>query len=517
MNVMKKFFIGIAIVSIVGIKSQVGINSVDPQGILHMKNTNSAKQMGVVMPIVDSASVTLTPTSTTPVEATVVYDNTSKCLKLKRDETWTDCLLDKAGVSSVVNQILGGGNSGISITAIKSAAGDYFNNLFISRDDNYVYGMGYSALRSLAKADGPSKPSIILAKPAVDISAGYANGLAILKNGELWAWGSNAYGSLGFNPATTVDALAVYNPVGLPTKVLLPSGVLAAKVKTFYNSHTFMLGQDGLLYASGYNGNYRTGLNTNTGSTVQFTVIPFFKNLKTSTGVTVIDFDGQGGNNGGIGQGVAVTSNGKLYVWGNSNATIKNLASSTLNGDIQIPTDVTANFNLLAGEKIVRCIIDGYQGLVLTNQDRLFGFGYNYLGALGLSSTTNYILPTELVIPNRATDGTEVIVDLAMDTNSTIVATKRNVYATGYPGGLSVLGVGNNNILYKFTKMAFSTIVPTTYSYGQIDISNYFSIIITGAPTSDGGSKVYGAGYGYYNALGGSVISPTNIPENITY
>jgi alpha-tubulin suppressor-like RCC1 family protein len=521
MFIIKALLVVLSNALFVTTNAQVGINTPNPQGIFHMKNGDSTlaatKQMGMVLPIVSGGSTinskTVTPMGTTAVEATVVYDNYNKCLRLKNATTWSDCLLDKAGVSNIINQILAGGNSGNPITAIKVATGDYWNNLYIGREDNFVYGMGLSVNRSLAKPDGAYPPTIILAKPAVDITAGSMNGLAVLKNGELWAWGENGYSRNGFDQFLLVGGAYPYNVISLPTKVVLPAGVLAARVKTFYNSHTFMLGQDGLLYSAGLNNNTRTGLSANSGNTSQFTVMPFFKNLKTSTGVTVVDFDG----NGIYGQGVAVTSDGKLYVWGASNSGYKNLASGVLNGDVTTPTDVTANFNLSAGEKIVRCVIDGLQGLVLTSKDRLFGFGANSSGALGLSNTTSNILPTELVIPGKLTDGTEKIIDLAIDTNASIVATNSNVYSAGAPNGVSVLGVGDNNVHYQFTKMALSTIVPITTSYTGLDISAQSSLIITGPTSPQGGSKVYGAGYGYYNTLGGSVSSPQNSPANVTY
>lgn len=513
MNLRKIFFPALLLGGLVGLKSQVGINTTDPQGILHMKNTNPAKQMGVVMPIVDSSSVTLTPSNAIPIEATVVYDKKAKCLKLMRDATWTDCLLDKAGVSSVVNQILAGGNTGVPVTALKIAAGDlYYDNLFISREDSFVYGMGYSIYRSLAKADGPYKPSILLARPAVDISAGNANGLTVLKTGELYAWGYNPSGSLGLDPITIVNGQYPNNPISAPSKIPLPTGVKAVKVRTFGSSHTFVLGDDGLLYSSGLNANYRTGLGINTGNTTTFTVLPFFKNLKTTTGVTVVDFNGSET----FGQGVAVTSDGKLYAWGNSTSAWRNLASSTLNGDIATPTDVTANFSLSAGEKITRCVIDGYQGLALTSNDKLYGFGYNLTGAIGLG-TSNFVLPTLITITDKLTDGTDPIMDLAIEQNAAVVSTKRNIYATGQANGSSVLGVGDNNNRSSFTKMAISSVVPTTYTYGEVALGNYTSLIISGAATTEGGSKVYGSGIGYYNSLGGSITYPINSPANVTY
>jgi alpha-tubulin suppressor-like RCC1 family protein len=513
MNVRKFFFPALLLGCVVGIKSQVGINTADPQGLFHMKNTNSAKQMGVVMPIVDSASITLTPTSTTPVEATLVYDNTAKCLKLKRDATWTDCLLDKAGVSNVVNQILAGGNSGMPITALKVAVGqDYVGNFFISREDNFVYGMGYSILRSLARQDGPYKPTVILAKPAVDITAGYFNGLTVLKNGELWAWGYNPFSSLGLDANATSTQGLLYNPTQIATKVTLPAGVKAKRVRTFGNSYTFVLGDDGLLYAAGQNDNYRTGLGTNSGNTATFTVLPFFKNLKSTTGITVIDFNGTE-NNGG--KSVAVTSDGKVYVWGNSDSNQRNLITSTVNGTIQTPLDVTSSFTLLPNENIVRVALDGWQGLVLTSKDRLYGFGLNQVGAIGLGSSNNFS-PTEITITGKLSDGTDPFMDIAIENNAAIVSTKLNIYATGQANWNSVLGGGNGLNLNAFTKMSLANIVPTTYTYGEVALGNACALFISGTTATEGGSKVYGTGAGYQYALGGSVTNTTNSPVNVT-
>ncbi|ASW75277.1 hypothetical protein IQ37_19065 [Chryseobacterium piperi] len=62
--------------------AQVGVNITKPEGVLHLQNIPS-KQMGLVMPRVDSSDVAVNNSNTTPVEATVIYDNKDRCLKLK--------------------------------------------------------------------------------------------------------------------------------------------------------------------------------------------------------------------------------------------------------------------------------------------------------------------------------------------------------------------------------------------------------------------------------------------------
>ncbi|WP_165569132.1 hypothetical protein [Chryseobacterium piperi] len=49
---------------------------------MHLQNTPN-KQMGLVMPRVDSVDIVVNNNNLTPVEATVVYDNKERCLRLK--------------------------------------------------------------------------------------------------------------------------------------------------------------------------------------------------------------------------------------------------------------------------------------------------------------------------------------------------------------------------------------------------------------------------------------------------
>jgi alpha-tubulin suppressor-like RCC1 family protein len=490
--------------------SQVGINTGNPEGLLHLKNTD--KKLGLVVPVVDAADATTTPDGSAPIEATVVYDSLQQCLRIKTSDKWSSCLVDKGGVSNIVNQILAGGNSGIPIKAKKVAAGSLWNMYYIGKDDGYIYGMGYSLERSLGKSDGPYKPSILLAKEAVDISAGVVGGIAVLKNGELWAWGNNTYSKYGLDYLTIAEGMYPYSPISIPTKIPLPQGVKASKVKTGkYGYHTLMLSDQGLLYSAGLNTNYRTGLGVNTDRTNTFSVLPFFNTLKQNTGVTVVDFT----IDYSLGANAAITSDGKMYVWGYNDTNSRNLAISSPAGVLSVPVDATPSFPLESGEKIIKVSLDDGGGMVLTSKNKIFGFG-NLASAVGLGTGVN-LPPTQVVIGEMLTNGTEQIVDIDCGLDGSTVVTNLSVYASGAALGASVLGTGNNNATNTFKKMALSTILPANIRFKQVSMNYLWNLIVTEENPASGDGTVYGAGYGFYNSLGGSVASPQNTPAAVTY
>ncbi|MDC8105174.1 hypothetical protein ACNFU2_09740 [Chryseobacterium sp. PTM-20240506] len=81
--------------------AQVGIETEKPEGILHIKNKDN-KNLGLVLPTVQNVDSVTTPDNMTPVEATLVYDMSKHCLRIKNSETnWSDCLLDKTQLTQM--------------------------------------------------------------------------------------------------------------------------------------------------------------------------------------------------------------------------------------------------------------------------------------------------------------------------------------------------------------------------------------------------------------------------------
>lgn len=94
----------------------------------------------------------------------------------------------------------------------------------------------------------------------VSIAAGAAHTLALDSNGNVWAWGYNAYGALGDNTITSRGyAVKVKNPAGTGD---LSGIVRIAAGGTGLAGHSLAIAADGTAYAWGYNNNGQLGIGT---------------------------------------------------------------------------------------------------------------------------------------------------------------------------------------------------------------------------------------------------------------
>ena len=81
-------------------------------------------------------------------------------------------------------------------------------------------------------------------------------------------------------------------------------------------------------------------------------------------------------NSGGL-----LTTEGRLFMWGQNTSGALGLEEDIVKTDI--PVDITNRFDLNPDEKIIDFNFGYLHTLVLTNQGRVFGFGMNVLGQLG--------------------------------------------------------------------------------------------------------------------------------------
>lgn len=135
------------------------------------------------------------------------------------------------------------------------------------KTDGSVWGVGYG--RNYALGNGLTNvynKNPIRIMSSGDVNKVFAGGIAycfVLKqNGELWAWGSNGYGQLGFNDTTNRTT-----PVYTGRKNI-------AHVSTGYY-HTFFIDTSGNLYGAGYNryGQLGTDVNINTNNPTYYRFI----------------------------------------------------------------------------------------------------------------------------------------------------------------------------------------------------------------------------------------------------
>ena len=134
----------------------------------------------------------------------------------------------------------------------------------------------------------------------VQISAGYNNGLALKSNGEIWAWGWDAFGAFGVGAITLGTQVPYALPSTLGLYILFSGGNSPVQIASG-QYHSLALSSDGTVWACGYNiyGQVGDGTTTNRSTAVQISglsnVVAIGANLYSS---------------------YAITNAGQLWVWG---------------------------------------------------------------------------------------------------------------------------------------------------------------------------------------------------------
>lgn len=328
-------------------------------------------------------------------------------------------------------------------TVIAIAAGDR-HSLAISSDGKvYAWGSnssgelgdGTTTQRTIPVAVNSS--GVLFGRTIVAISAGDMSSLALTSEGKVYSWGINLSGQLG--DGTTTQRT-------LPVAVNM-SGVLLGKTVTSIASgtwHSLALTSEGKVYAWGSNSTRFDGGQLGDGTTTQRTlpVAVYMEGVLQGKRVTSIT--------AGISQSYALTSEGKVYAWGeNDSGQLGNgtTTSSTL--------PVVVNTSAAIGGQTVRAISAGiFHCLALTSGGQVFSWGDNSGGCLGDGTDTWRTNPVAV-----KTDGLllgKSVVLIAAGNSTSIAMTSDNLcYAWGdYSQGQ----LGNDSSMGRTVAIASNTI-----------------------------------------------------------
>ncbi|HTZ10365.1 MAG TPA: MBG domain-containing protein, partial [Acidimicrobiales bacterium] len=182
---------------------------------------------------------------------------------------WGDGAMGALGDGKDVNETVPTEATVSGVTAI--AAGGY-HSLIISGGDVYAFGYGgFGQLGNgaLTNAATRVKTSLPSGVTAVAIAAGLYHSMAIGNNGVLYAWGDDGNGQLG--DGNTADEKT-------PVTVSMPAGVKATAISA-ESSTSLAIGSDGNLYGWGYNGldEIGNGTTTDAHTPVQVSLSPVAK------------------------------------------------------------------------------------------------------------------------------------------------------------------------------------------------------------------------------------------------
>lgn len=130
---------------------------------------------------------------------------------------------------------------------------------------------------------------------------------------------------------------------------------------------------------------------------------------------------------------IALTSKGRVFTWGDNE--YGQLGNGT-NVESIVPIDITSYFNLEENETITAISLGIYHGLVLTSNNRLFSWGRNNYSQLGNGTNVDSNVPVNInTMYNPSLNEGEVIVQITSGINHSGFRTNLNrVYSWGHNG-----------------------------------------------------------------------------------
>ena len=302
-----------------------------------------------------------------------------------------------------------------SVTRI--AAGNAFSLALES--DGTVLAWGNNASGELGDGSAPNDqhtPVTVSGLGAgtgvVAVAAGASHALALKSDGTVLAWGNNASGQLGTGDAPN-DHL-------LPTPISglgFGSGVTAVAAGDTYS---MALKSDGTVLAWGNNASGQLG--DGSAPTDHATPVPV-SGLGVGSGVVKII--------GGGTHSFAITSDGRVFAWGNN-------ASGQL-GDGSAPNDQHTPVALSGLPQILDVAAGRAHTVALASDGSVFAWGDNNLGQLGDGSTTRR--PTPVAVATLGAGSKVVAVFASGDHSHALVSTPSVVQAglRSAPGARAVL------------------------------------------------------------------------------
>ena len=185
---------------------------------------------------------------------------------------------------------------------------------------------------------------------------------------------------------------------------------------------------------------------------------------------------------------LALTDTGHVYAWGGNN--YGQIGDGTTS-DAMVPVDITSQFGLPAGKKIVDVFAAYESSFAIDSDGQLYAWGRNNSGQLGLGDTTDQSEPTKLTYSFNGK-----IVNLATDSHTLVVTDTGHVYAWG----LNDHGqIGNDTVSDKSEPVA--TPVDVTEGLGGANIVGVYASSNGSFALTDAG-QLYAWGQNDYGNLG---------------
>jgi len=211
----------------------------------------------------------------------------------------------------------------------------------------------------------------------IDLALGFLTSYIVTNEGRVFSWGLNDNGQLGNN---SNDLSRI--PVEITNRFSLNAEETIIRINT-YGSHVAALSSSNRLFLWGNNSYGQLGNDTYDNLFTPGNM----SNFVLSEGETIVEVS-MGAYHSSV-----LTSSGRVFTWGSNSS--GQLGDKTVN-DQTLPVDISSSFDLNLDEEIVYVGLGAFHSTALTNQNRIFVWGYNQYGQLGNGNQDNQPIPKSL-------------------------------------------------------------------------------------------------------------------------
>lgn len=354
--------------------------------------------------------------------------------------------------------------------------------------DKYILKYAQQAVNELAVVDSRyngrgSLPH--LGEITMRVGTGYQHSVATNMQGQVFGWGLNDDGELG-------DGSVTQRLTPIATDM---SGVLAGKaVKDLVagDEHALALASDGKLYSWGYNDFGQLGDNTLTTSHVPVAVV-----MSGVLAGKTINSLAAGSNHS-----MVLASDGWVYSWGRNN--FGQLGNNTTT-NAKVPVAISQGA-IPAGVKLVKIASAHDHTLVIGDNGRVYAWGHNQKGQLGINTTANSLVPVAVDVSGVLAGKT--VSQVSVHSFQSIALTDDGkVYAWG-DNGYGQLGDGTYT----------TRLVPVATNMSGALSGKTVKMIFTGHDQTyalDSDNKLYAWGFNGNGQLGDGTTADKIVPTAI--
>jgi alpha-tubulin suppressor-like RCC1 family protein len=161
---------------------------------------------------------------------------------------------------------------------------------------------------------------------------------------------------------------------------------------------------------------------------------------------------------------VALDQEGNVFTWGSSFYGVLGNGVSDIDEMETTPINITENFDLEDGEMIVKIVVGDYTNFAITNTSRVFVWGWNVLGQLGVNNQEIISEPLEITERLNLSDN-ETVTQISTKSHTLILTSTSRVIAFGNNAD-GQLGLGDSTDQTR-----------TMYASTPVDITKNFPLL----------------------------------------